>query len=289
MSKIALGTVQFGMPYGVANKSGQVQEKQVGEILEYAESQGIDTLDTAIGYGESERVLGKFPLGKWKVVSKLGRVPDGTVNVCKWVTEQIHGSLDQLRIPSMHSLLLHDPSQLTGNIGHELFSALRMAKEKNLVQEIGISIYESSELDRIFETFSFDIVQAPFHIADHRLIKTGWLDRLQDLGVEFHARSVFLQGLLLLGSNERPSKFQRWDYFWSAWQHWLDEVDLSPLEACLRYVHSFSGVRKVIVGVDSSAQLREICKAVEGDMPNIPDELYCDDLDFLNPSRWSSL
>lgn len=289
MNKLSLGTVQFGMPYGIANLSGRVPEQEVESILDYARKQNIDSIDTAIGYGESEATLGRYSLAGFEVVSKIGGLPAGCANITEWVTDQIRGSLDRLGVNALHGILLHDPGQLFREGGPDIYAALIAAKERGMVEKVGISIYDPLELEDLIKRFSFDIVQAPFNVLDNRLIETGWLDRLHKMDVEFHVRSIFLQGLLLMNGATRPAKFQRWNGLWSAWGEWLKESGLSPVQACLRYSQSFPQISRVIVGVDSLSQLQEICEAAEGDLPDVPPEIHTGDLDLLNPSRWSHL
>jgi len=287
--KIALGTVQFGMRYGVANQAGQVPEQEVADILAYARAGGVDTLDTATAYGESEERLGRLSVSGWKVVSKMGAVPAGCTDIAGWFREEIEASLGRLGIGSLHALLLHDPKQLLDPRGDEIYSALCAAKIDGLTSRIGISIYDPSELDLLTGRYTFDLVQAPFNVLDHRLLDSGWLDRLRRSGVEVHARSIFLQGLLLMTRDGRPEKFRRWDRLWAMWEGWLQQIDSAPLQACLAHALSFDEIGKVIVGVDSRDQLGEIMAASRAGRPGLPAGFQTDDEDLLNPSRWANL
>jgi aryl-alcohol dehydrogenase-like predicted oxidoreductase len=287
--KLALGTVQFGLNYGIANQRGQVSGAEAQAILQHGWSSGMDTLDTAIVYGESERLLGQLGISDWRTVSKIPAAPDDCDDILAWATDSIHASLQRLHLSGLYGLLLHQPQQLMGVDGEELYRALQKLKADGLVEKIGISIYAPEELDALLGHYDFDIVQAPFNLIDRRLIESGWLPRLAEQGIELHVRSVFLQGLLLMKSEDRPAKFGRWASLWSAWDAWLVETGLTPTQACLRYVLSFPEIARVIVGVDSLDQLKEILHHKEGLMPTIPQELQTRDLDLLNPSRWGAL
>ncbi len=285
--KLALGSAQFGMDYGIANRAGRVSQHEVASILTRARSEGIDTLDTAIAYGESEAALGRSSLAGWRIVTKLGPVPEDHPDAGGWVAEQIRGSLQRLGVASLYGVLLHSPGQVLESWGGEILSALDAAKRDGLAGKTGISIYDPSELDSLGDRFQPDIVQAPFNILDRRLIESGWLRRIEERGTEVHVRSIFLQGLLLMGADERPQAFQRWDGLWATWHRWLQETGLTPLEACVRHALSFPEISRVVVGVDGLRHLEEICKAAHGDAPDIPSSLRADDIDLLNPSRWS--
>lgn len=287
--KLALGTVQFGLGYGIANKQGQVSREDARSILDCAKTGGMDTLDTAIAYGDSERRLGEIGISDWQVVSKLPAVPEACSDVSQWVADALRNSLQRLKIKSLHGLLLHKPQQLLDKDGDKLYRALQQLKHDGLVRKIGVSIYEPAELDALCSRYQFDIVQAPFNIMDRRLIDSGWLSRLAERGVELHARSVFLQGLLLMTPSDRPGKFNRWASLWSSLESWLTHSRLTPLQACLRYAVSFSEINKVVIGVDSLNQLKEILQATAGPMPQVPKELQTRDIDLLNPARWAAL
>ncbi len=287
--RLALGTVQFGLAYGVANQRGQVDFLEVQRIIELARSNGIDTLDTAIAYGESESTLGKLDLRGFNLITKLPALPHECKDTIGWVESQLIGSLERLNTPKVHGLMLHRPEQLLGKKGRALYRALDAMKSQRLVESIGLSIYDPSELNQLLSEMSFDLVQAPFNLLDRRLIDTGWLERLQMLGIELHVRSVFMQGLLLMAASERPPKFLRWNSLWSSLKSWLDDANLTPLQACLRYALSFDEIDRLVVGVESVEQLREIIEESSGGVPVLPKCLHTSDTDLLNPSRWALL
>jgi aryl-alcohol dehydrogenase-like predicted oxidoreductase len=287
--KIAIGTVQFGVDYGVANQSGRVQFDEVQKILRIAAMQAIDTLDTAIAYGESERMLGEAGVCDWKVVTKLSALPIDCVDVAGYVESQVESSLLRLGISRLHGVLLHRPGQLLGDTGDQLSSALQSIKAQGLTEKIGVSIYAPHELDRLTQAMDFDIVQAPLNILDRSLIESGWASRLKTRGVELHVRSAFLQGLLLLRPDQRPNIFACWQSVWAEWERWLAETGLSPLQACLAYVLGVEGVDKVVLGVDSSKQLLEILGAAVPPLSHLPNWPQPIDSNLIDPSQWSKL
>ncbi|MEW6165101.1 MAG: aldo/keto reductase [Pseudomonadota bacterium] len=287
--KLALGTVQFGLEYGIANKRGRVSLHEARNILTHARASGMDMLDTAIGYGDSEQRLGEIGVGGWQVVSKLPAVPSDCGDIGRWAAAEVAGSLRRLRVGQLGGLLLHRPQQLLEKGGDDLYRALERLKQSGLVQKVGISIYAPDELDALLPRFDLDLVQAPFNLLDHRLVESGWMERLAGRGVELHARSIFLQGLLLMKPGERPARFGRWATLWAEYDAWLEGAQLSAVQACLRHALSFSGIARVIIGVDGVSQLKEILRAAEGSMPPLPAGLRCTDPDLLNPARWAAL
>lgn len=287
MSKrLALGTVQFGMPYGVANQAGQVSRDEATAILDRAWAAGISTLDTAIAYGECEKQLGEIGIGQWQVISKLPAISESCQDVAVWVKQSVFGSLSRLGIPKLYGILLHHPRQLLTAQGNILYRALVALKDQRLVEKIGVSIYSPDELDALWPSFQFDLVQAPFNILDRRLATSGWLTRLHQTRTEVHVRSVFLQGLLLLEHARRPARFDRWQPLWILWERWLDEQALTPLQACLGFALSYPEINRVLVGVDGLGQLREILATVGPEVATPPDTLMSENPDLINPSRW---
>ncbi|HEY2345026.1 MAG TPA: aldo/keto reductase [Xanthomonadaceae bacterium] len=286
-SRLALGTAQFGLPYGISNTGGQVSRVKGAALLSLAARSGMDTLDTAIAYGESESRLGKLGVPDWKVITKLPALPDGVGSVAGWVDEHVSGSLSRLRIQRLHGLLLHRPEQLLAADGKALHRALLDQRDRGRVGKIGVSIYGPDELDNLPASMRFDIVQAPLNILDRRMLQSGWARRLSDSGCEFHARSIFLQGLLLMSPAARPARFDRWEPLWRIWDDWLDATGTTALQACLQFAIRIPEVGKVVVGVDSAAHLGGILEAASSDAPPpLPEGFATDDLALLNPALW---
>jgi aryl-alcohol dehydrogenase-like predicted oxidoreductase len=285
-NKIAIGSAQFGLNYGVSNQHGKVEHLEVASILYEAYTRGIEIIDTAIAYGNSEQLLGEIGISSWKVVSKLPKVPTEITATSTWVEQSVCGSLQRLNTSQLYGLLLHRPEQLLSAQGESLYRSLHLMKDQGLVQKIGISIYSPTELETLCDHFSFDLIQVPYNILDRSLERSGWLSKLKSLGVEVHVRSVFLQGLLLMNSLNRPAYFSRWQSFWQQWEQWLTETQLTSLQACLRFVLANPDIDRVVVGVDSLSQLQEILVATTGKFPSPPDGLSCDDPALINPSRW---
>lgn len=284
--KLALGTVQFGLPYGVANQAGQTSINEIADILAHARRNGIDTIDTAIGYGNSELRLGETGVKSWQVVSKLSAVPDNCEDIEDWVRDSVLGSLERLRINKLYGLLVHQTQQLLGPHGNAIFRALSTLKDQGKIEKIGVSIYIPEELDALWPHFKFDIVQAPFNILDRRLVTSGWLTRLHRAGIEVHVRSVFLQGLLLMDAEDRPEYFSHWQPLWTHWHQWLSSVRLTPLQACIGFVLQSQEIDRVVVGIDSLKHLTEIINAADIDGISAPEMLSTEDIDLLNPLNW---
>lgn len=287
--KLGLGTVQFGLPYGIANQSGQVSRESAKAIIAFASLSGIDTIDTAIGYGESEACLGNVGLDGFKVITKLPIMPEDVLNVSSWVWDQMQASLQRLNVKTVYGLLLHSSQQLLGPKGEDLYKALKQLKVEGVVQKIGVSIYAPLELDSVMSIGSMDLVQAPFNLIDQRLKTSGWLQKLHYAGVEVHARSAFLQGLLLMPAAAVPDKFNRWLSLFNTWHSWLLHNNTSAAQACIGFVQAHQQIDKIVVGVDSILQLKQLIQAPkESPHAGWPDINCCDER-LINPSCWNAL
>lgn len=284
--KLALGTATFGMDYGAFNSYGQLQFRQVQDLIHFAYSKSINTLDTASSYGESETVLGQIEVSKWKIISKISPVPINCDSVDDWITLEVKESLSRLRVSSIEGVLLHKSTELKQNHGKQIWATLQQLKKSGMVNKIGYSIYETKELDDFWKDFKPDIIQAPLNLIDRRIIQSGWLRKLHDNGCEVHVRSVFLQGLLLTDYTHIPKFFKVWDPLWKKYHNWLKETKYKPVEVCLAFAMAQSEISKVIVGIDSLPQLQEILSTVGNKNYEFPDDLFSLDPNLLNPSNW---
>ena len=291
MSKISLGTVQFGVDYGISSINGQVKPKEVKNILSYAHLQDIDLLDTAPAYGNSEKILGEVSIQKFKVVTKTRHFDKPEINIddIALMKKDFFNSLKDLKQDRVYGMLVHNADDLLKPGCEKLFDQLQELKQAEKIMKIGVSVYDYSQLQSIFDNFDIDLVQLPFNILDRRMIDSGMLATLKRKGIEVHARSVFLQGLLLMSEKNRPDKFNRWHGLWKVWHEWLNDNQISALEGAVRHAISMPEISKVLVGVDNVDQLKEIVTASSGVLPDIPDEMFTNDVDLLNPSNWSAL
>jgi aryl-alcohol dehydrogenase-like predicted oxidoreductase len=123
-------------------------------------------------------------------------------------------------------------------------------------------------------------------VLDRRLLRSGWLDRLRARGVRVHARSLFLQGLLLMPALRRPAWFDPWEALLARWTRWCDEHAVTPLQGALAFAGSVPGIERLVVGVDSVSQWDEISRAESAGGPVPPEDLFSEDVDLIEPSRW---
>ena len=284
--KLALGTAQFGSNYGVANISGQISVSNARDIISYCSSVGLDTLVSALSYGESEQCLGSIGVQEFNVITKLPHISKSISNVEDWMLKEVSASSSRLNIESLYGLMLHRPDQLFERNGEAILTSLKKLKDMGVVQKIGVSVYSPDEFQDLFTLHDFDLVQCPFNLIDRRLVKSGWLEKLKSSGVEVHVRSSFLQGLLLMPRNKIPEGFKMWSFLWDHWHEWLKENAVSPIEACLAFVFSESDIDRSVVGVDSKDQLQQITATIETTCLDKFPDISSFDNRLLNPSNW---
>ncbi len=293
-AKLVLGTVQMGLPYGVMNGRKPIDRDEIGQILGLAWASGIDTLDTAASYGNAERLIGEAKPNEavFGIISKTPGLEADTADETniRRVSDHVQKSLDDLRIDCLDGLLVHHPGDLLGSLGCRLFAELSRLKTRDIVRRIGVSVYDPATLMAIVDRFPIEIVQLPLNVLDQRFANTGVISELAQNGIEIHARSVFLQGALIADVARLPTTIAKAKDAISHFQENAKEQDLAPVEAALSFVNQCEGVRCIVVGVDSSAHLRDIVTSFEKARAVSFDGvgLSVDDPEVVDPRRWGA-
>ena len=259
--KISIGTAQFGFNYGITNFNGKVKFNEIQKIIRFCNTNKIKNLDTAIEYGKSEQVLGKFPLSKFSIVTKLPKIPNYAIKSPEnWIKNQVKKSRQKLKVQKIFCLLLHDPSQLRGKLGNKIIHSIQKLKNEGYLINFGVSVYTVKELNKIISKFKIDLVNLPLSIINRDFMKEDYLKLLKKKKIKIHVRSIFLQGLLLNYKHIKNSPIKKNNFF-NQWDKWLNNQNITALEACLLFVKRIKEIDKIIVGVDSVQHLKEICKA----------------------------
>ena len=279
--RLALGTVQFGLDYGISNQAGQVGDDALDDILTLARQLGIDTLDTAQAYGNAESRLGSRHSADFLLVDKLAPGILATE-----VAASVDNSLRQLARPRLDGLLLHRGQDASPALFERLMELQRQGK----VGKLGVSVYSPDELDLwLSQGYPLQLVQLPANLLDQRFLRTGWLDRLQALGCEIHVRSLFLQGLLLMQPALRPDYFQRFAQPLTRLDHWQPHLPL--LDKALSLIAALPQVSRFVVGVCHAHELAAIAAAYARRQTLSDTELgglACDEPGLINPAQWKS-
>ncbi len=276
MGKLVLGTVQFGLQYGV-NSAGRPSQEVVKSILTEAAKGGINTLDTSSAYGNSEEIIGECitPDEYFKIVSKYpkGETPVG---------EMFNSSLKRLKVDKLYGYLLHHFEVYMNN--PQVWDEFIALKESGKVQKIGFSLYTPEELEFILKNGSpFDLIQVPFNIFDKKFLP--YMKELHQKGVEIHVRSTFLQGLFFMDRNALPEKLQPMKKYLLQLDEFSKKSGLSISEIALNYNLQNPYIDGVLIGVDNVEQLRMNLNSIK-DTP-IDIEIEVKEQELLNPVNWN--
>ena len=288
VSKLVLGSANFGLNYGVANNTGKISKSDLIDILLFAKKAHIDIIDTAQAYGDSEVRIGSLCTdNNFNFVTKIGaEFTNKTLdhNIINCVSE----SCSRLNQSRLYAVMLHRPEVLLGNQGGKVVRQLHILKERGIISKLGVSIYSPEILTAIAEVVKLDIVQVPFNLFDQQILLSGWAEKLKGNGVEIHTRSVFLQGLLLMQQSVLPDYFMKyWPAHFEAWYKFLNDYKADALEVALKFALKQAWIDKIVVGVDNVSQLKELVKIEKSPEQIDFPLLACDDTNLINPSKWN--
>jgi aryl-alcohol dehydrogenase-like predicted oxidoreductase len=251
MAQIALGTVQFGQDYGISNKRGKITEEEIKLILQEAFAKGIDTLDTAQKYGDSEARIGRALQHSpftFKIISKLD--PGCLINV----EDCFQQTLKRLNTEKLYGFLIHDFNVLKAN--NHIWQSLLKLKEQGRVDKIGVSLYYPEELRYLFNNhFKIDLVQVPYSIFDRRF--EDYFVSLIDKDIEIHVRSVFLQGLVFLDPRKLEKRFQKIRSKLAELRNLSERHEVPVAAICLNFALLNEYIDRVIIGIESVQNLQD--------------------------------
>jgi aryl-alcohol dehydrogenase-like predicted oxidoreductase len=288
--KIAIGTAQFGMDYGLSNQYGKSEKNEVSKILQYANQKGINVIDTSPSYGDSELVLGKVINDyEFSMVTKTPIFSDSTISNfhSKKLNKSFYKSLSSLGTGNIYGLLIHSCDDLLKPGGELLFKEMEKLKSTGKLEKIGVSVYNSSQIELVLNRYNIDLIQLPINIFDQQLFVDGWLKKLKNKGIEIHARSVFLQGLLLMNSADIPQYFSPILDKIEILSKAAKNLSISKLELALNYVNGISEIDKIVIGVNKFAQFNEIVNAKQLKINPIDFiENSINNPKYVNPSEW---
>lgn len=294
LSQLMLGTVQFGLKYGIANKSGQPSYEESRDIIAAAYEGGVNCLDTAAGYGSSEEVVGQVleELGlsdKFVVVTKIMSLPDDLPSnrVDDFVERSVLNSLHRLRLKVLPICLFHKEGDF------RYMESLIKIKDKGLAQHIGVSGNNPAQAIEIVTSGQAEAVQLPANLLDHRFTTTGVFEAAKERGVSTFVRSVFLQGLLMMRDEDVIPELSPVLPTLRQLRHIAQQADLTMQELAVRYVLGIEGVTCILTGVESIEQARQnirlfdsgplppdLMRAVTDAVPELPENI-------IKPYMWS--
>lgn len=280
--KLTLGTVQFGIPYGINNTNGIPDDQEISGIFDLAFKEGISVLDTAPEYGNAEERIANFSHSRFKIITKFSKV-----NTSQELQNALSKSLLRLKTNSVYGYISHKADDLIEN--STLWETMMKMKDDQTVEKIGYSLYSPEHLERLLDIgYIPDIIQLPYSMLDRKFEK--YLPKLKQLGTEIHVRSVFLQGLYFMNPNKLPHYLRPLRDPLHELHKISRESHLSIGSLALNFVNDNPNIDKLVIGVDSKSQLAENLSMIEnltntGINESINDIIVLNQ-ELLNPANW---
>lgn len=283
--RLGLGTVQFGLEYGINNKEGKPSREKAFEILKEAYRLGIRELDTADLYGDALEVLGEFHLKhteRFKIYSKLVRE-----NKKIKIESYLNGALKRLNLKKIDTYFFH---RFQDYVEYEnLQEEVVVLKSSGKISKMGVSLYNNFELQKVLSDSAIEVIQLPFNLFDCDEEKVDLLKKCKDQGKEIHIRSLFLQGLFFKEPSQLKNNLVKFSNSLIELNRIVERAQLSIEEICFAHVKNFP-IDLVVMGVDNVDQLHRNIKWSESKInQNIFNDLgniKIEDKKLLNPSTW---
>lgn len=289
LSKLSLGTVQFGLDYGIANDAGQPKVHDVKEIIDFVLDSGVNCFDTASAYGNSEEVLGEV-LNKDKtsyIISKLS-----SDDFIQDFEKNVDQSLQKLNLKSLYAILLHD-SKLLSTWDNKYNSSIVKLIESKKIKYFGVSIYTEDDFNKALENDAITFIQVPFNVFDQRAIKLNWFKRAKEKNKLIFIRSVYLQGLVFMDKDSLPKNLQKAGNYLDILKSYCDTLSVSTGTLALSFVNSVAQDSIILFGCDNLLQAQQNIDAFNKleDLPNsVISEIHESFKDIpeyiFNPTRW---
>ena len=249
---LIIGTAQFSGTYGVTNKKKKITPKYLNQVAEILKKNNIKFIDTAQSYNV-ESLIGKTKLKNFNFITKIYITKKFNE---KKIYSSLIKSLYNLKIKKFHAILIHDPENLSKKNIKKIKSFLLKLKKNSITKKIGLSIYESKHVKNILPIWVPDIVQLPVNILNRDLYNSGLINELNTYNIEIHARSVFLQGLLL--ADKIPIKFKRWKKIFEKWSDLTENNINKKIIYSLNLIKKYMKLKNIIIGFDDIGQLKKI-------------------------------
>ena len=277
-NRLVIGTANFTQKYGAYPT--KVNLSEVRKIISYANKNNIFKIDTADAYLRDKKIF-KNISSKLKFSSKIE--PDRNWISLEYCQKKLDKHLSFLNTRKINTLLIHNSGVLLSKNGDKIFKNLENLKNKYF-NKIGISIYETNNLEYALSNFDIDVIQCPYNILDKRIITSGWYDKLKRKEIEIHIRSIFLQGLLVNKNVYKKKYFKNWNKRISDWFERLNSNKISPIDYCLNDILYYD-FDNIIIGINNLSSLKEILNFKKINMKKIL-QLTISDLKLIDPRKW---
>jgi len=289
LSKLALGTVQFGLKYGIANLNGKPEQKDINNIIKYISKNKINCFDTAQAYGSSEQALGKALVNNKNnfIISKLK-----SELFLDNLIDNLNNSLKNLKVDFLYGLLLHD-AKLLYNWKDEYSFLVKNLILQNKIKYFGVSIYSNEEFELALNNKSITFIQIPFNIFDQRAITQKWFEKAKEKNKLIFIRSVFLQGLLLMDIKDIPNNLLLAKKYLLILDDYTKKLNISKNQLALNFVDTVANNSIILFGCDNLAQAKSniqtynnLKKLDNNTINDIQNDFKDIDESIYNPTMW---
>ncbi len=281
--RLTLGTANFLKNYSLIQKDN-LNPLYKKKLILKAKILGIKFIDTSPSYGNAEKIIGKTGVKIFKIITKIPKLPKSKINnISDWILKNLKNSLKNLNQKKIYALLIHDKSDFMNNKKNYL-EAFNIIKRKDLVEKIGVSLYEAKDLNKIVKYWKPDIVQIPYNIIDRRIQNKKFINVIKKNSIELHVRSIFLKGMLV-NQKVYPEAFNEWEKKINYWFKWCKNKKIKPSTAAFLFVKENKLIKNIVVGFDKIDQMIEIKKFENSKIKKFPHIKIHDRL-FLNPHKW---
>ena len=294
--KLCLGTVQFGMDYGVFNQPKKDPEYCI-KCLDYATQSGIDAIDTAAAYGMAEEVVGAFlakrtlPRERLFVSTKL--LPN-CLDDCRpeeyasVIREKLLQSLEVLHTNYVDAFYLHSSRYA---FREDILEALTTVQQEGLANKVGVSVYYPEEALACFQSPFVKYIQLPYSIFDHRMKENEVFEKAEAAGCSVDVRTVFIKGLIRLREEEVPPHLAKAKPILTKLDQMCKETGYSRIDLAMGYVKREKSVNHLVFGIRTLGQLQEDMLSFAKE---IPEEIFAEidrefsgiAADLVVPSLW---
>jgi uncharacterized protein len=286
-NKLILGTVQFGLKYGINNTIGKPKKDEVLSLLKVAYNSGIRILDTAEAYGNAHQLIGNYHKKqdnfKFKIVTKFPHQIKHNL-----IKSKVLEYLDIMHVKTLDVIMFHSFDSFQSN--YNSLDTLNELKSDGLIKNIGVSVYTNSQLKSLLNEDLISVVQLPFNLLDNFNVRGDLINQLKIKGKVIHTRSAFLQGLFFKKSSDDISIVQALKPHLNTLNKIVKKQGCSMEKLALSYCIKEKNIDNVIIGVDSISQLNDNIKAaayeVNEEALKCINNINVENLDLLNPSLW---
>ena len=287
--KLILGAVQFGMKYGIANRDGKPALDEAFKTFDVAWSHGVRTLDSAQTYGQANEIIGKYHAthsNRFLVINKILRHPQSSADVLSSLSNE----LKIMKIDCFDCIMFHHAASVPKDFSKSFLDDLETAQ---ITERVGLSIERPQDYYALHDRFHFDVVQLPLNFLNQNFMRDEFLDELKRNNIEIHARSAFLQGLLLEDVSSVPSYLKDLKPNINSFQKDCIALGITFATACLLYLLEKKVVDHIVIGAQNAVQMQQIIEAYKSGVlaleqgKTLPWASYAAiDYDLISPVSW---